>query len=77
MPDGIAARVTLTNLLTPYLNPRGDVGDANGARCHLESRRGPEGGAAPVTNGGGDAMMGTPCRPSPPFPKPAPGPSWA
>jgi hypothetical protein len=39
VPDDIAARVTLTNLLTPYLNAHGDVVDPNGTRYHLESRR--------------------------------------
>lgn len=37
--EDIAARVTLTNLLTPYLNAHGDVVDPNGTRFHLESRR--------------------------------------
>jgi hypothetical protein len=39
VPDDVAARVTLTNLLTPYLNAHGDVVDPNGTRYHMESRR--------------------------------------
>lgn len=39
VPEDVAARVTLTNLLTPYLNAHGDVLDPDGTRYHLESRR--------------------------------------
>jgi hypothetical protein len=39
VPAQDAARVTLTNLLTPYLDAHGDVIGSDGARWHLESRR--------------------------------------